>query len=139
MLMFLTGSQIMDLSSVDPSVKAAPSRTICGCLEHIWETLHLRARLFLMEGDALVLRYCADAYRFCPEIGLKIHPDSLVRKIFEEGKPVNLDEALDHPGWSHSLPEPVTYKTVIPLKCGDVLPCEGEGSLGVLVVDAGDS
>lgn len=122
----------------EPSAGPAPSRTIHGCLEHIWHTIHLRARLFLVKGDALVLRYCAGAYRFRPEIGLRVHPDSLVRKIFEEGKPVNLDESVDHSGWSHSLPEPVTYKAVIPLRCGDGLPCEGKGSLGVLVVDAGD-
>ncbi|MDZ7696217.1 MAG: hypothetical protein U5R49_04550 [Deltaproteobacteria bacterium] len=117
---------------------AVAARTVHGCLDHIWWTFRLRARLFLLEGDDLVLRDCAGAYCICPEIGLKVHPDSIVWEILQKGTAMNLNDPLDHEGRVHSLPEPVNDKAVIPLKCRDVLPCKGEKALGVLVVDGGD-
>lgn len=115
-----------------------PSRTVQGCLEHIWRAFRLRARLFLLQRGALVLRYCAGAYRLCPEIGSTVHPGSVVWKIFQQGVPVNLTNLDDQQNEGHSLPEPVLCKAVIPLKCSDVLPCKGPTALGVLVVDAVD-
>lgn len=132
-------SLMVGLSHVEePVFLTRPSRTVHGCLEHIWERLRLRARLFLLEGDALVLRYCAGAYSVCPEIGLKVTSNSIVWEVYQGGTPVNLNEPSDRSRWSHSLPAPVKYKAVIPLKCDDVLPCEARKALGVLVVDGGD-
>jgi hypothetical protein len=130
---------LIHLSTLEkPVVMPPPSRTVHGYLEHIWQRFRVRARLFLLEGDALVLRYCAGAYCVCPEIGLKVNPGSMVWEIFQKGTSVNLNQPWDHQGRVHSLPEPVNYKAVIPLKCSDALPCEGPSSLGVLVVDEGD-
>jgi signal transduction protein with GAF and PtsI domain len=130
---------LVHLSTLEkPVAMPAPSRTIHECLDHVWQRFRVRARLFLLEGDALVLRYCAGAYCVCPEIGLKVNPGSMVWEIFQKGTPVNLNQSWEHQDWVHSLPEPVNYKAVIPLKCTDALPCEGSSSLGVLVVDEGD-
>lgn len=120
-------------------VVPVPARTVHGCLDHIWRTFGLRARLFLLEGDDLVLRDCAGEYCICPEIGLKVNPESIVWEILQKGAPVNLNDPLGHEDRVHSLPEPVNDKAVIPLKCSDVLPCEGKKTIGVLVVDGGDT
>jgi hypothetical protein len=121
-----------------PRLTPKPSRTVQGCLEYIWRVFRLRARLFLFQEGALVLRYCAGAYRLCPDIGARVPPGSVVWKIFREGVPVNLTDREDQPRESHTLPEPVVCKAVIPLKCSDVLPCKGTDAFGVLVVDAVD-
>ncbi len=47
-------------------------------LELVWENLGFRARLFLLEGDSLVLKECMGSYRVCPEIGLRVHPQSVL-------------------------------------------------------------
>jgi hypothetical protein len=122
----------------EPSVALATPRAIHWCLEQIWERLHLRARLFLLEGDALVLRDCVGEYRYCPEVGLRVHSESVVWKILKNGAPANLSESSHHKGRSHTLPEPVTIKAVVPLKVTD-LACEEKETFGVLVVDAGNS
>jgi hypothetical protein len=119
-------------------MQVSPFRTTHECLEHIWQRFRLRARLFLLEGGALVLRDCVGAYGVCPEIGLKVNPGSMVWEIFQQGTSVNLNQPWDYQGRGHSLPEPVNYKAVIPLKCSEVLLCEGAQCLGVLVVDEGD-
>lgn len=115
-----------------------PSRTVQGCLEHIWRVFRLRARLFLFQEGALVLSYCAGSYRLCLDIGARVPPGSVVWKVFQQGVPVNLTDPEEQPGESHTLPEPVLCKAVIPLKCSDVLPCKGTDAFGVLVVDAVD-
>ncbi len=122
----------------EPIVELAPHLGIHRCLEHIWKSFNLRARLFLLEGDSLILRDCVGEYSCYPEIGLKIHPGSLVWEIFQKGKPANLTESYYQKDWPHSLPEPVTIKAVIPLKRANTLDGHGQAS-GVLVVDAGDS
>lgn len=103
----------------EPIVELEPPLGIHRCLEHIWKSFNLRARLFLLEGDSLILSDCIGEYRCCPEIGLRIHPGSLVWEIFQKGKPVNLKEPFSQKDRPHSLPEPVTIKAVIPLKCPD--------------------
>jgi hypothetical protein len=126
-----------DSSAADELVELVPSQTIHRCMAYIWERLHLRARLFLLEERSLVLRDFVGEYRCCPEIGLKVHPESIVWEIFREGKAVNLAEAPALEKRPHTLPEPVPIKAVIPLKAGD--PRDGVvRRLGVLVVDFGE-
>jgi signal transduction histidine kinase len=127
-----------DILFREPSAGLTPLRAIHRCLEHIWRRFHLRARLFVLERNGLVLRDCVGAYRCCPEIGLKVRPGSRVWEIFAKGDPVNLTQSDNQKGRPHTLPERITIKAVIPLK--NITPEEGEGEiLGVLVVDAGDA
>jgi hypothetical protein len=49
-------------------------------------------------------------YRLCPEIGLKVDPESIVWEIFREGKAVNLAEAPALEKRPHSLAEPAAIK-----------------------------
>lgn len=121
----------------EPSVELAPPPAIHWCLEQIWQRFHLRARLFLLEGDDLVLRDCVGAYRYCPEIGLRVYPGSIVWEIFKDGKAVDLTESYNQKGRPHTLPEPVTIKAVIPLKGPDILNGQ-DRPLGVLIVDTGE-
>jgi hypothetical protein len=122
----------------NPSMEVAPPQAIHRCLEHIWKRLHMRARFFLREGEFLVLRDCVGAYLCCPEIGLRVHPGSVVWEIFLKGDPVNLTEADGSKERPHTLPEPVTIKAVIPLKVENLHNGQ-ERILGVLVVDSGHS
>ncbi|MBW1980067.1 MAG: universal stress protein [Deltaproteobacteria bacterium] len=114
------------------------SQAIHRCLEHIWQRFHLRARLFLREGENLVMRACVGNYQRCPEIGLQVHPDSIVWEVFRSGMAFNFTEPADLVGKSHTLPEPVPIKAIIPLKSAALRHDLGQ-TLGVLVVDAGDS
>lgn len=128
----------------NPSVGESPFdsvhfQAVHRCMEHIWERLHLRARLFLPEGESLILKDFVGEYRRRPEIGLKVHPKSIVWKIFREGKPVNLAQASGQEKRPHTLPEPVLIKAVIPLTVEESPPGSSGEALGVLVVDAGDS
>jgi hypothetical protein len=92
----------------------------------------------LREEKFLILRDYVGTYHRRPEIGLKVHPESIVWKIFQKGEPVNLTESSSEEERPHSLPEPVTIKAIIPMKVED--PHEGLWRImGVLVVDAGDS
>ena len=86
----------------DPSVKLATPWTIHWCLEHIWERLHLRARLFLLEGNALLLRDCVGIYRCCPDMGLRVHSESVVWKIIRKGMPANLSQSDNKKSQSHT-------------------------------------
>jgi signal transduction histidine kinase len=133
-----SNDSIRDPLFVEASVDMDPSRSIHRCLESIWERLHLRARLFLQEGGALVLRDYVGAYHSPLKVGLSVHPESIVWEIFRKGKPLNLTASSDQRGRPHTLPEPVIIKAVIPLRGED--PQDGRGlTHGVLVVDAGDS
>lgn len=126
--------------SLDESfTELVPSQAIHRCMAYIWERLHLRARLFLLEGESLILKDFVGEYRCPPEIGLKVHPKSIVWQIFREGKPVNLAETSAREERPHTLPEPVLIKAVIPLRVEESLPADFGEALGVLVVDAGDS
>lgn len=74
--MSLNAHLFRDLLFRKPSVELAPPLSLHRCLVHIWKRFRLRTRLFLMEGDALVLRDCVGDYRCCAEIGLRVDPGS---------------------------------------------------------------
>ena len=122
----------------EPSVEVAPFQAIHSCLEHIWQELHLRARLFICKGEELILRDYVGTYGCCPEIGLKVHPGSVVWEVFRQGKAVNLKEVNKQEERPCTLPEPVAIKAVIPLTVLDISSGEQQ-TVGALVVDAGDS
>lgn len=122
----------------EPSVEVAPFQAIHCCLEHIWQQLHLRARLFIHKGGELILKDYVGTYGCCPEIGLKVHPGSVVWEVFREGKAVNLTEVNKLEERPRTLPEPVAIKAVIPLTVLDISSGEQQ-TVGALVVDAGDS
>lgn len=137
-LAFSNKHSIHDSFLEEHSGEMASPQAIHRCLEHIWEHLHLRTRLFLREGKDLTLRTCMGAYDCCPELGLKVHPESVVWEIVRKGKPVNVTQLSLEEGRPYTLPEPVAIKAIVPLKGED--PTEGRGrTLGVLVADAGDS
>ena len=121
-----------------PSVEVAPFQTIHSCLEHIWQQLHLRARLFIHKGEELILKDYVGTYGCCPEIGLKVHPGSVVWEVFRKGKAVNLTEVNKQEKRPRTLLEPVALKAVVPLTVLDSSNGEQQ-TVGALVVDAADS
>ncbi len=125
---------------VSPGVPGFDSqlpRAVHRCLEEVWKRTGLRARLFLLEGNDLVLRACIGGYRICPRRGLKVNRESVVWEIFRKGEPENLTDPSHTEGRPHTLASPVFLKAVIPLRA--TLEKGRTRDLGVLVVDAGGS
>jgi hypothetical protein len=127
----------------DPVSPGAPGfdselpRAVHRCLEEVWKRTGLRARLFLLEGNDLVLRACIGGYPICPRRGLKVNRESVVWEIFRKGEPENLTDSSHTEGRPHTLASPVFLKAVIPLRA--TLEKGRTRDLGVLVVDAGGS
>lgn len=132
-------NHLVDYNLLDePSAEGAPFQAIHSCLEHIWQELYLRARLFIRKGEELILKDYVGTYGCCPEIGIKVHPGSVVWEVIREGKAVNLKEVNKEEERPRTLPEPVAIKVVIPLNVLDISSGEQQ-TVGALVVDAGDS
>jgi len=127
----------------DPVSPGAPwfdsqlPRAVHRCLEEIWKRTGLRARLFLLEGDDLVLRACIGGYPICPRRGLKVNRESVVWEIFRKGEPREFDGPFSY---RRTAAHPRLPRVS---EGGDTAPCHiGEGQdprPGVLVVDAGGS
>jgi GAF domain-containing protein len=108
---------------------------IKNCLNQLSRRLGLRARCALWEGDELKLHCWVGVYE-CPIPPGPICRESIVWKVVQEGKSVNLTDPRQTDGYRHTLPEPVKIKAIIPLWYADALSQE-EKRIGALIVDSG--
>jgi hypothetical protein len=114
---------------------AVPEKVIETVLTHLCERLDKRARCAFLEGDNLTLRFWAGAPTI-PVTGLKINPDSIVWEAVNKGVPINLTDAHQTNGYTHTLAEPIKIKAIIPLSSTDPLTKRAR-KLGALIVDSG--
>ena len=105
------------------------------CLDHISRRLGKRARCVLKEREDLKLHCWVGRYE-CPMEQVPVCKDSVVWKVVEDGIPVNLTEAHQCEGYSHTLAEGVKIKAIVPLWYVDQVTQE-EKRVGALIVDSG--
>jgi hypothetical protein len=112
-----------------------PEKVVETVLTNLCERLGKRARCAYLEGDDLTLRFWAGE-RIVPAAGLKVHNNSIVWEVVTKGVAVNLTDLHQTNGYTHTLPEPVKIKAIIPLGYIDPLTRQ-EKKLGALIVDSG--
>lgn len=117
------------------SSDSAPEKVIESVLAQLCERLGKRVRCALLEGDELRLRFWAGEYS-CPVGGLSVDKGSIVWDVVRKGTPVNLTDADQTYGYTHSLDAPIKVKSVIPLTYVDPVANEIR-RLGALIVDSG--
>ena len=84
------------------------------CLEHLSRRLRKRVRCVLLEGSELKIQCWVGKYD-CPMEQAPICRESIVWKVVEEGKPMNLTDAKETEGYQHTLAEQIKIKAIIPL------------------------
>jgi GAF domain-containing protein len=105
------------------------------CLEHLSRRLGQRARCVLLEGDELKMHCWVGKYD-CPIDRVPVCWESIVWKVVENGRPINIRDAREAEGYKHTLLEEVKIKAIIPLWYIDPLTQE-EKKVGALIVDCG--
>ncbi len=119
------------------SSSTVPEKVIENVLAHLCERLGKRSRCVLLEGDDLRLSFWAGEHS-CPIEGLKVVSGSIVWDAVRRGEALNLTDPRQTDGYSHSLPQPIKIKSVIPLAYTD--PITGQPKkLGALIVDSGQA
>ncbi len=105
-------------------------------LEHIHKRLGKRARYAVLEDGRLVIRYWMGDYEEDFQTSKEIVKRSILWKVFEEGRPLNLTDPSQTNGYEHTLKDHVKIKAVVPLRYLDART-QQEEKFGVLVVDSG--
>jgi hypothetical protein len=105
------------------------------CMDHIHQRLGMRARFIAAEGDELKVHCWAGGYEFSIE-QVPVDKESLVRRIIQNGIPLNLTDPKGTEGYQNTLAEKVKIKAIIPFQYVDSLTQE-EIRPGALVVDSG--
>jgi putative methionine-R-sulfoxide reductase with GAF domain len=105
-------------------------------LEHIHERLGKRARYAVLKDSHLVITYWVGEYGGTFPHTRRIVKKSIVWKVFQEGKALNLTDRSQTNGYKHTLKEQVKIKAVVPLRYVDART-HREVRFGVLIVDSG--